>query len=127
YPLKNRRRHGLVLLLASAILGTPLETVSQERQPLTPDSREKSDVALAKQITALEAELKTRPTDVEVLFRLGKLYHQQSTFEKSIPFFERIIILRPRHLEAHIFLGMDRFHAGRAREAIEPLQRVVEL
>ncbi len=94
---------------------------------LIPGSPEKSDVALAKQITALEAELKSRPTDLEVLLRLGKLFHQQGTFQKSIPLFERIIVLRPRHLEAHILLGMDRFHAGRVREAIDSLQRAVEL
>ncbi len=127
YPLKNKRCCGLVLLLASAVLGTSMETVSQERQMLIPGSPEKSDVALAKQITALEAELKSRPTDLEVLLRLGKLFHQQGTFQKSIPLFERIIVLRPRHLEAHILLGMDRFHAGRVREAIDSLQRAVEL
>jgi tetratricopeptide (TPR) repeat protein len=126
-PLKNKRRLRLALLLASAVLGTSMETVSQERQTLIPGSPEKSDVAFAKQITTLEAELKARPTDVEVLFRLGKLFHQQSTFQKSIPLFERIIVLRPRHLDANILLGMDRFHAGRAREAIEPLKRAVEL
>ena len=54
YPLKNKRCCGLVLLLASAVLGTSMETVSQERQMLIPGSPEKSDVALAKQITALE-------------------------------------------------------------------------
>src|SRR5436309_14328043 len=94
---------------------------------LIPGSPEKSEVALAKQITALEAESKTRPTDVEVLFRLGKLFHQQGTFQKSIPLFVSILVLRPRHLDAHVLLGMDRFHAGRAREAIEPLRRAVEL
>ena len=125
--LKNRRRCGLVLLWVCAVCGTSLETVSQERQALIPDTPEKSDVALTKQITALEAELKTRPTDVEVLFRLAKLFHQQGTFQKSIPLFERILVLRPRHLDAHVLLGMDRFHAGRAREAIEPLRRAVEL
>src|SRR5207249_4603873 len=125
--LKNKRRCGLVLLWVWAVCGTSLETVSQERQTLIPGAPKKSDVALTKQITALEAELKTRPTDVEVLFRLGKLFHQQGTFQKSISLFERIIVLRPRHLDAHILLGMDRFHAGRAREAIEPLRRAVEL
>ncbi len=124
---KLRRCCGRVLLLTSVVVGISQETVSQERQTLTPDSREKSDVALAKQITALEAELKTHPTDVEVLFRLGKLFHQQSTFQKSIPLFERIIVLRPKHPEAHLLLCMERFHAVRAREAIEPLQRAVEL
>ena len=125
--LKNKRRCGLVLLWVCAVCGTSSETVSQERHTLIPGAPEKSDVALAKQITALEAELKTRPTDIEVLLRLGKLFHQQGTFQKSIPLFERILVLRPGHLDAHVLLGMDRFHAGRAREAIEPLRRAVEL
>jgi tetratricopeptide (TPR) repeat protein len=190
-PLKNKGHLGLALLLASAVLGTLMETVSQEQQKLIPvspenpllggegrlqpsgvglgrwerghpcplfvtdeptptpsptplqggdsssspvasqnrmnGSPEKSDAALAKQIAALEAELRARPTDVEVLLRLGKLYHQQGTFQKSTPLFERIIVLRPRHLDANILLGVDRFHAGQAREAIEPLKRAVEL
>src|SRR5437773_10441043 len=113
YPLKNKRCCGLVLLLASAVLGTSIETVSQERQMLIPGSHEKSDVALTKQITALEAELKTRPTDVEVLFRLGKLFHQQGTFQKSIPLFERIIVLRPRHLDAHVLLRSEERRVGK--------------
>jgi tetratricopeptide (TPR) repeat protein len=124
---KRRKPIGLVLLFAGIFIGTPLDTVSQERQTLAAGSDQKSDVALARQITTLEAQLKTRPTDIEVMFRLAKLFHQQGTFQKSIPLFERTIILKPRHLEAHILLGMDRFHTGRAREAIEPLERAIEL
>jgi len=123
----NKRHLGLVILLASAVLGTPMATLSQDREVLNPGSREKSEPALAKEIATLEAELKARPTDVEALSRLAKLFHQQHTFQKSIPLFERIVALRPKHLEAHLLLGMDRFHAGQNREAIEPLQRAVEL
>src|SRR5437773_4091124 len=111
--LKNKRRCGLVLLWVCAGCRTSLETVSQERQTLIPDAPEKSDVALTKQITALEAESKTRPTDVEVLFRLGKLFHQQGTFQKSIPLFERIIVLRPRHLDAHVLLRSEERRVGK--------------
>jgi tetratricopeptide (TPR) repeat protein len=118
---------GFFLLLASIIVGTAPEVASQEPQTPSVGSTEKPDATIATQITVLEAQLKAHPTDVEVLFRLGKLFHQQGTFAKSIPLFTKIVVLRPRHLEARILLGSDRFHAGRAQEAIEPLQRAVEL
>src|SRR5947208_15839132 len=116
--LKNKRRCGLVLLWVWAVCGTSSETVSQERHTLIPGAPEKSDVALAKQITALEAELKTRPTDIEVLLRLGKLFHQQGTFQKSIRPFERFIVLRPSNWERHILLGMNGFYVGRAGDTL---------
>jgi tetratricopeptide (TPR) repeat protein len=114
-------------MLASAVLGMSVEAFSQQRPSLIQESLGKPDATLSKQIAALEAELKTRPSDVEVLLQLGKLFHLQGSFQKSIPLFERVIVLRPRHLDAQMLLGIDRFHAGRAREAIEPLKRAVEL
>jgi tetratricopeptide (TPR) repeat protein len=125
--MRKARNLGLFLLFAGTIVGTAPKMVSQEQQGPSVGSNERVDATIATQITALEAQLKTHPTDVDVLFRLGKLFHQQGTFTKSIPLFAKIVILRPRHLEAQILLGSDRFHAGRAQQAIEPLQRAVEL
>jgi len=58
--------------------------------------------------------------------RLVKLYQAEGEFGKSLPLLERLAVLTPGDLEAQRFLGINRFHAGRPREALDPLKLVVQ-
>ncbi len=82
---------------------------------------------LEKQIAAAEAEAAAKPKDPRVLLRLASLYHQQGDFKKSLPLLEQVITLQPHNPAALRLLGVDRFHAGHAADALGPLNTVAEV
>lgn len=78
--------------------------------------------SLSKQISVAEAAVAQRPQDPQVLMRLVKLYQLEGEFAKSLPLLERLVVRAPGDLEAQRLLGINRFHAGQPREALDPLR-----
>jgi len=105
---------GFVLAASSPSPAAPQQT------PDKPNPAAKS--SLSKQISAAEAAAAQRPQDPQVLMRLVKLYQAEGEFGKSLPLLERFVVLAPGDLDGQRLLGIDRFHAGHPREALEPLK-----
>jgi tetratricopeptide (TPR) repeat protein len=78
------------------------------------------------QLKLAEAAVDRRPQDPQNLTRLARLYQASGKFSKALPLLERLVLLNPHDLEAQRLLGIDRFHAGRQREALEPLTAAVQ-
>jgi len=54
--------------------------------------------------------------------RLVKLYQLEGEFGKSLPLLERFVVLAPGDLEAQRLLGINWFHTGQPREALDSLR-----
>jgi len=107
----------------ACVLGLVLE-LSEARVAAAQQRSYKPNPAasLSKQITVAEAAVAQKPRDPEALMWLVKLYQAEAEFGKSLPLLERLVVLAPGDLEAQRFLGINRFHAGRPREALDPLK-----
>jgi tetratricopeptide (TPR) repeat protein len=84
------------------------------------------ETGLSKQVSVAEAAVAQRPQDPQVLMRLVKLYQLEGEFGKSLTLLERFVVLAPGDLEGQRLLGIDRFHAGQPREALDPLRLAAE-
>ena len=96
------------------------KTAAPQQRPDNPNPAAKT--SLSKQISVAEAAVAQRPQDPQVLMRLVKLYQAEGEFGKSLPLLERFAVLAPGDLEAQRLLGINRFHAGQPREALDPLR-----
>jgi len=93
--------------------------ISQQR-PREPNPAARA--SLSKQISVAEGAVAQRPQDPQALMRLVNLYQAEGEFDRSLPLLERLVMLAPDDLEAQRLLGIDRLHAGKAREALDPLR-----
>ena len=93
---------------------------ASQQPPYKPNPAD--NTSLSKQISLAEAAVAQRPQDPQVLMRLVKLYQAEGEFGKSLPLLERLVVIAPGDLEAQRFLGINRFHAGQPREALDPLR-----
>ena len=82
--------------------------------------------SLSRQISVAEAAVAQRTQDPEMLKRLAKLYQAEGKFGKALPLLEQLVVLAPGDLEAQRLLGIDRFHAARPREALDPLRLAIQ-
>ena len=98
-------------------LSTAGVAISQQR-PSGPNPA----ASLSKQISVAEAAAAQRPQDPQALMQLVNLYQTDGEFDKALPLLERLVVLAPGDLDAQRLLGIDRFHAGHPREALDPLR-----
>jgi tetratricopeptide (TPR) repeat protein len=105
------------LELSRALIATPQQQPDQG-EPVAQSST-------GRQIARAEAEVDRRSRDPQVLMRLVRLYQTSGNFRKALPLLERLVLLDPHDVEAQRLLGIDRFHAGRQREALEPLTAAI--
>jgi tetratricopeptide (TPR) repeat protein len=85
-----------------------------------------TETARSKQISTAEAAVAQNPGDTQALMRLVRLYQAVGEYEKSTPLLEKVVIIAPRDLEAKRFLGINRFHSGNVREAIDSLRAAAD-
>jgi tetratricopeptide (TPR) repeat protein len=104
-------------------LGAAGVAISQQR-PGEPNPAGKT--SLSKQISIAEAAAAQRPQDPQALMRLVNLYQAEAEFDKSLPLLERLVVLAPGDLRAQRLLGIDRFHTGQPREALDPLRLAIQ-
>jgi len=117
---KRSPRRRLTCILGLLLeLGGPVGAAPQQR-PDKPNPVAQN--SLSKQISVAEAAAAQRPQDPQVLMRLVKLYQLEGEFGKSLPLLERFVVLAPGDLEAQRLLGINWFHTGQPREALDSLR-----
>jgi len=83
--------------------------------------------------TLLEAEkhflraFEGLPESPQVTIYLGSIYMATEEFEKSLEFYDRTIALSPQYRDALLGKGICLSTMGRYTEALEPLNKIVEL
>lgn len=85
-----------------------------------------TEITRSSQISAAEAAAAQNPRDVQALMRLVRLYQAEGEYDKSTPLLEKVVIIAPGDLEAKRFLGINRFHRGKLREAMDSLRAAVD-
>jgi tetratricopeptide (TPR) repeat protein len=93
---------------------------------LAPGRAGAAETTRSKQISTAEAAVAQNPEDTQALMRLVRLYQAVGEYEKSTPLLEKVVVIAPRDFEAKRFLGINRFHSGNVREAIDSLRAATD-
>jgi tetratricopeptide (TPR) repeat protein len=77
--------------------------------------------------TVLEAALVSDSTDLQVLLRLGQTYSQLERYESAEKTFRRAASLAPGEPMFHYYIGLVCEMSNRPAEAIQSLERFLEI
>lgn len=88
-----------------------------------PEQQATSPEALAKAAEPLLAQLKTNPSDTEVLVKLGNIYYDGQSFPQAIDYYEKALKVQPNNADVRTDLGTSYWYTGDADKALSNFQK----
>ncbi len=124
----------LVFAVTLLVCGAPLGAVHAQTSETTTRPRvvtnQRQDVPSASsdsEATELRAHASQANTEAKRLHKEGVKYARAGFLKQAVELFERAVELKPDYADAHYSLGHAYFDLGRGDEAIQSLQRALNL
>ena len=96
---------------------TPAENLPKGHPPVDEAAMEK----------VLEGEAAERPTDPLPALKLANYFYDRQQFEQAILWYQKVLALDPKNVNAHTDLGTSYFNAGRPQEALREFHQSLEI
>ena len=83
------------------------------------------DTALVTQQLANQAN--QNPKDPEAALKLANYLYDQRQYDKSIEWYQRVVALEPKNVNARTDMGTAYFYTGRAQDALQEYRKSLEI
>jgi len=80
-----------------------------------------------KALKSLKKELELEPNNVELLYKMGNLYHEANKTNKAIQYYEHAVKLNPNHIDALYNLGLSCEKVKNNNKAKECYKKIIRL
>jgi tetratricopeptide (TPR) repeat protein len=116
-PIANQQKVWLLPVVAMLLMVFPALGYAQS----TPGTKN-VDHRLSEEIAKSESEARARPNDLNLLYQLATLYHQDGDYAKSVPLLQRLASAQPDNSDIQFLLGLDLYYAGQPAKAVAALK-----
>jgi tetratricopeptide (TPR) repeat protein len=110
--------------MAAPAPGAPAGNMAPGQLPgSTPEQQAASPEMLAKSAEPLLAQLKTNPSDMDALVKLGNIYYDGQSFPQAIEYYEKALKVQPNNADVRTDLGTSYWYSGDADKALVNFQK----
>jgi tetratricopeptide (TPR) repeat protein len=81
----------------------------------------------AAMVKVLQDEAAQKPKDPVPALKLANYLYDRQQFEQAIEWYQKVVVLDPKNVNAHTDLGTSYFNTGRPREALREFRRSLEI